>query len=62
MLDLEQGAVREIRLYPTIIYDFQARMAAPELAVGIADKMRSLCAELGTPSAWNSIGYVSRSR
>jgi poly-gamma-glutamate synthesis protein (capsule biosynthesis protein) len=53
VLDFEKGVAPGIRLYPTMIRDFQARMAGPETARSIAEKMRILCAELGTPSTWD---------
>ena len=50
----KDGAVREILLYPTLISDFRARRADPAEARRIAGKMRWLCDQLGTPSAWDS--------
>ena len=40
-----------LRLYPTVIADFQARMAGAE-AHEIAARMRRRCAELGTEAQW----------
>lgn len=44
--------ILRIRLYPTLIRDFQARLATGNLAAGIAYKMQNLCAELGTLARW----------
>jgi poly-gamma-glutamate synthesis protein (capsule biosynthesis protein) len=54
MLNFQDGAVRDIFLYPTLISDFSARRADPAEARRIAGKMRWLCDQLGTPSAWDS--------
>jgi hypothetical protein len=54
ILDFQDGAVREILLYPTLISDFRARRADPAEARRIAGKMRWVCDQLGTPSAWDS--------
>jgi hypothetical protein len=45
--------VHEILLRPTLIRDFQARLAEPQQARRIATKMESLCAELSTRSRWD---------
>ena len=54
ILDFQDGAVREILLYPTLISDFRARRADPAEARRIAGKMTWVCDQLGTPSAWDS--------
>ena len=56
MLDFQDGAVRDICLYPTLMSDFRSRRADPAEARRIAAKMRFLCDQLGTPSAWDSVG------
>jgi poly-gamma-glutamate capsule biosynthesis protein CapA/YwtB (metallophosphatase superfamily) len=45
---LDGNAVREIQLVPTVIVDFQARRSDPLRAARQCERMRRLCAELGT--------------
>ncbi len=45
---LDGSAVREIQLVPTVIVDFQARRSDPLRAARQCERMRRLCAELGT--------------
>ena len=55
LLESDGGMPRRLQLFPTVIADFQARLAgrsAPDLAV----RMQSLCADLGTDSNWNAAG------
>lgn len=51
-VDIRSGWIREIRLYPTVIADFQARLAQGREAQEIAFKMRDLCLQLKTPAKW----------
>lgn len=53
MVELQDKNVRRIRFYPTIIDNFQARLAETAEAEDIALKMQRLCAEFQTPSVWN---------
>ncbi|MCI9872326.1 CapA family protein [Arthrobacter humicola] len=55
MLDTDAGAPRTLRLYPTIIAGFQARLAR-ESAPGIAARMQRLSGQLGTLGYWNASG------
>lgn len=50
-LKIEIGS---IILYPTIIENFQAKLAQGEEAKQITDKMKRLCARMGTFAKWNS--------
>jgi poly-gamma-glutamate capsule biosynthesis protein CapA/YwtB (metallophosphatase superfamily) len=50
-LDTEGTTPRTLRLYPTVIRDFQARLAGAESA-DIAHRMQRLSAHLGSPSIW----------
>jgi poly-gamma-glutamate synthesis protein (capsule biosynthesis protein) len=53
-LEFREGILSGIRLHPTVIRNFQAEMARPEIARAIVGKMSVLCAELGTSSSWDS--------
>ncbi|AXJ08569.1 CapA family protein [Arthrobacter sp. PM3] len=55
ILDVEANAPRMLRLYPTVITGFQARLAGRE-ASGIAARMQRLSGQLGTASTWNPAG------
>jgi poly-gamma-glutamate capsule biosynthesis protein CapA/YwtB (metallophosphatase superfamily) len=55
MLDVEDSEPRTLRLYPTVIADFQARLAQRP-AFDIAARMQRLSRQLGTPSDWNASG------
>jgi poly-gamma-glutamate capsule biosynthesis protein CapA/YwtB (metallophosphatase superfamily) len=52
VLELDGGQVQRLRLYPTVIRDFQARRAPSGDAEGIAAKMQRLCSELHTRAIW----------
>jgi poly-gamma-glutamate synthesis protein (capsule biosynthesis protein) len=54
IFELETGmeAVARLRLYPTVIRRFQARLAKGTEAEAIAGTMRRLCADLGTVADW----------
>lgn len=51
-LQYDQGSLSKIRLYPTVIRDFQARLAQGPEAEWIGRKMQQLCADLATSSLW----------
>lgn len=51
-LEYDQGSLSKIRLYPTVIRDFQARLAHGSEAEWIGRKMQQLCADLATSSLW----------
>ena len=55
MLDTDAGAPRTLRLHPTIIAGFQARLARGS-APGIAARMQRLSGQLGTLGYWNASG------
>jgi poly-gamma-glutamate synthesis protein (capsule biosynthesis protein) len=55
MLDTDGGTPRTLRLYPTIIAGFQARLARGA-APDIAARMQRLSSHLGTLSNWNASG------
>lgn len=52
ILEYDQGSLSKIRLYPTVIRDFQARLAQGSEAEWIGRKMQKLCADLATSSLW----------
>ncbi len=54
------GAPAEMRLYPTEIRNFQARLARGRQAERIAAKMQALCGELGTTALWHAEGRCLR--
>ena len=51
VLETERDIPTALRLYPTEIVEFQARMAR-DAASQIARRMQALCSELGTESTW----------
>jgi poly-gamma-glutamate synthesis protein (capsule biosynthesis protein) len=51
--DIEDGSVRGLRLYPTLIRRCQVRRATHALEERIVDKMRELCAGMDTSAEWN---------
>ncbi len=55
MLETRAGAPHTLRLYPTIITDFQARLARGA-SREIAGRMARLSRDLGTRSNWNESG------
>ncbi|MGO4807851.1 CapA family protein [Arthrobacter sp. 2MCAF15] len=55
MLDTDGGEPRMLRLHPTVITGFQARLARGA-GPDIAARMQRLSRHLGTPSGWNSSG------
>ncbi|WP_041245481.1 CapA family protein [Geotalea uraniireducens] len=52
ILEYDQCSLSKIRLYPTVIRDFQARLAQGSEAEWIGRKMQQLCADLATSSLW----------
>ncbi len=52
VVDITGGSIRGMRLYPTVIADFQAHLAPEVEAQRIALKMRELCLKLNTPARW----------
>lgn len=50
-LEVDNGQPRRLVLYPTVIEDFQARLAGPR-SKSIAAKMGALCREMGTKILW----------
>jgi len=46
--------IKNLQLMPTVIRDYQARLADQSEAKIIADKMRDLCLALGTASRWDN--------
>ena len=55
LLESDGGIPRRLQLFPTVIADFQARLAGRNTR-DLAVRMQSLCAELGTASSWNAAG------
>lgn len=52
ILEIKDNRLAQIDLYPTIIENFQARLARGNQAENIALKMQTLCAERQTPVEW----------
>jgi poly-gamma-glutamate capsule biosynthesis protein CapA/YwtB (metallophosphatase superfamily) len=52
VVQMEEGRVEELHLYPTVISNCQVNLAKPGTAETIARRMEGLCAELGTASSW----------
>lgn len=55
LLDTDGGRPLRLRLYPTLITDFQARLAGAG-SRRIAERMQRLCRQLGTASSWDAAG------
>jgi poly-gamma-glutamate synthesis protein (capsule biosynthesis protein) len=59
-VEITDGVLKNLRLYPTVIQDFQARLAKKGQSLAIADKMKNLSQELGTNFTWDKTkGYLS---
>ncbi len=52
MVDIEHGRLLRLRLYPTIIADFQARQAPPARTSTMIKMMQQRCAAFDTVTAW----------
>lgn len=48
----KKGRIERLRLYPAVVKNFQANLAAGTRQECIAGKMRGLCEELGSPASW----------
>jgi poly-gamma-glutamate synthesis protein (capsule biosynthesis protein) len=60
VVDIENRQINNMWLYPTMIEDFQARLAKMDRALAIAEKMKQLSQEFGTRFVWNKTqGYLS---
>ena len=55
LLETDGGTPLRLRLYPTLITDFQARLAGRD-SRHIAERMQRLSRHLGTASSWNADG------
>jgi poly-gamma-glutamate synthesis protein (capsule biosynthesis protein) len=55
LLDTQGAVPCALRLYPTLIEDFQANLAGSG-AADIAQRMERLCRRLGTQSSWDPVG------
>ncbi len=61
-IEIVERRLRGIALRPTLIRDFQARLAEPRQARQIATKMESLCADFGTRARWDDSNNLLRLR
>lgn len=62
IVETAEDKVTSLRLYPTVIRDFQARKARGREAEDIATKMKRLCTEYGTRAEWLADkGYLEMS-
>jgi poly-gamma-glutamate synthesis protein (capsule biosynthesis protein) len=52
VLEIDENRTRQIKMYPTVIRDFQARMAKGREMEEIVQKMSQLCNEFGTEANW----------
>jgi poly-gamma-glutamate capsule biosynthesis protein CapA/YwtB (metallophosphatase superfamily) len=52
VLEIDGSQVQRLLLYPTVIRDFQARLAPPGEAEAMAANMQRLCTELITRAVW----------
>jgi len=53
VIELAEGALRRLKIYPTVIREFQACLAQGPEAEEIAGKMIRLCRDFGTPAEWH---------
>ncbi|MBI3467122.1 MAG: CapA family protein [Planctomycetes bacterium] len=53
LLELQEASLRCLRLYPTVIRDYQARLASSHEAEAIRRKLQGLCEEFQTPTRWH---------
>lgn len=53
IIEFTGGQLKTLQLYPTVIEDFQARLARKDQALSIAEKMKNLSREFGTNFAWD---------
>lgn len=53
MVEADRHRVNRLKLYPTVIRDFQARLATGEERDQIAATMHNLCRDFNTDSTWN---------
>jgi poly-gamma-glutamate capsule biosynthesis protein CapA/YwtB (metallophosphatase superfamily) len=64
MVEIEKRITRGLRLYPTLIHNFQARRASGAEGRRISEKMQRLCCAFHTPAAWSeeeghlAVGYA----
>ena len=54
VVEARGGEIRGLRLHPTVITDYQARLARGIEAEEIASRMTRLCRELGTRALWRA--------
>lgn len=52
-VEIDNNKVQSLKLYPTVIRDFQARLADQQETAAIVAKMQKLCGEMGTESFWD---------
>ena len=52
-VETQEGQIKKLNLYPTVIRGFQARLAKEKEAKRIARKMEELCAEFKTSVRWD---------
>ncbi|MBI4454288.1 MAG: CapA family protein [Acidobacteria bacterium] len=53
MFEIDGSRIRYIQLYPTVIRDFQARLATESEAEQITARMHALCLGFGTQAQWH---------
>jgi poly-gamma-glutamate synthesis protein (capsule biosynthesis protein) len=53
VVEITGGILKKLRLYPTVIENFQARLARGDQARAIADKMKKLSERFGTIFVWD---------
>ena len=57
LLSTDRGTPRTLRLHPTLITDFQVRLAGRS-SRQIAERMQRLSRHLGTASSWDAAGFL----
>ncbi len=53
LVETQENQIRRLHLYPTVIRDFQARLANKKEAIEISGKMLKLCSEFKTSVRWD---------
>lgn len=53
MIETHEQTIKSLKLYPTLITDFQSTLAEGFTAERITDQMKSLCSDFNTQAIWN---------
>jgi poly-gamma-glutamate synthesis protein (capsule biosynthesis protein) len=59
VVEIRNGLIQGLKLYPTVIRDFQASLATGLEREKIVEKMQQLCAAFDTRTDWQKAGYLT---